>query len=499
MADNLSPAAPLSAPPELLAACPKFRILVLGSPESTKQELFCQVFGTDLGKKSVGDAFSLGHEIEQELDLHDQNSRLAIHTSFNFVTDDASHYDRTCDFLRARSAPSTDPADRIHSVWYCVASEEDRPVAELEKRFFTSGLPLAAPNVPVIIVFTKYDEFVNQVRIDWSRDAQQRGLSKLPVAHILRDLSSEKFDQQIGAKWDRVLSQTVPRVCVSSGDGEDDARSVEELAERTLAGLRDRSVKYAFAAAQRNSALISTQFSANIAADYFEVDTGHARKLPGVDMRYILPNFFAKAVALFNLHDDPALLDATATLLPQILNATFDPSQQPLLAECLTQSSTDPRTILANLSPHERAVLLTQALAAPLLFLHRLAATQWPHGDGHAAAHTLTARAVARVLDEIRAGAERRAVLQTVEASPLFTTCTLRSAIADLLVAAVGRGVKGGGAAVAATAAAAGRLQTGGSRGYVEDDHAQVPLTFAAERGPDDVVLPCGLTILPLT
>lgn len=50
MADNLSPAAPLSAPPELLAACPKFRILVLGSPESTKQELFCQVFGTDLGK-----------------------------------------------------------------------------------------------------------------------------------------------------------------------------------------------------------------------------------------------------------------------------------------------------------------------------------------------------------------------------------------------------------------------------------------------------------------
>jgi hypothetical protein len=40
----------LPPPSEFLTACPKFRILVLGNPESTKQELFTQIFGVDLEK-----------------------------------------------------------------------------------------------------------------------------------------------------------------------------------------------------------------------------------------------------------------------------------------------------------------------------------------------------------------------------------------------------------------------------------------------------------------
>lgn len=42
----------LSPPSEFLAPCPKFRILVLGNPESTKQEIFSKVFGVDLEKVS---------------------------------------------------------------------------------------------------------------------------------------------------------------------------------------------------------------------------------------------------------------------------------------------------------------------------------------------------------------------------------------------------------------------------------------------------------------
>lgn len=40
----------LTPPSEFLAACPKFRLLVLGSPESTKLELFTKIFGVDLEK-----------------------------------------------------------------------------------------------------------------------------------------------------------------------------------------------------------------------------------------------------------------------------------------------------------------------------------------------------------------------------------------------------------------------------------------------------------------
>lgn len=41
---------PLCPPSEFLASCPQFRILVLGNPESTKQEIFSKVFGVDLEK-----------------------------------------------------------------------------------------------------------------------------------------------------------------------------------------------------------------------------------------------------------------------------------------------------------------------------------------------------------------------------------------------------------------------------------------------------------------
>ncbi len=132
-------------------------------------------------------------------------------------------------------------------------------MSELEEHFFSIGWPSAAPAVPLILVFTKYDEFVSQVQLDWAREAQQGGLSKVAVSHILRDLSSKKFEQEIGSRWDGVLNGTVPRVCVSEGDEDDDARSLEELTEKTLETLRERSVRYAFSTAQRNSALISTR------------------------------------------------------------------------------------------------------------------------------------------------------------------------------------------------------------------------------------------------
>ena len=45
-----SPIPILTRPESFLAPCPKFRILVLGNPESTKQELFSKVFGVDLEK-----------------------------------------------------------------------------------------------------------------------------------------------------------------------------------------------------------------------------------------------------------------------------------------------------------------------------------------------------------------------------------------------------------------------------------------------------------------
>ncbi|EAQ88852.1 hypothetical protein CHGG_05471 [Chaetomium globosum CBS 148.51] len=490
----------LTPPSEFLSACPKFRLLVLGNPESTKRELFTKIFGVDLEKKLVDDAFSAGHDIEQELDLHGQNSRLAIHTNLNAGAGDDANYERIRDFLSSRATSSTKQEDRIHCVWYCVASEEGRSVTELEQRFFFGGLHSASPWVPLILVFTKYDEFVSQVKLDWSRGAQEQGLSKVAVSHILRDLSSKKFEKHIGQKWDEVLGGSVPRVCVSSGDEDDDVRSDEVLAEATLAALRNKSVKYAFAAAQRNSALISTRFAADTAAtDYFEVDTGHARKQHGTAIADILPHFFTRAIQIFNLRDPTAALTSDPALLAHILEATFDASQHGLVAECLntnttTDADTNPTSLIAHLTPHERAVLLTQTLTSILLFLHRLADTQQ---TTTATPSGLTRAALTRQLTETHsAPTERRAVLETVESSAVFSSCTLHGQVAEVMVRAVQ------GAARAREGSTGGRRHAGAPRGIVVEDDSElqeISLSFVNDQGPDDVVLPSGLTLLPLT
>lgn len=215
--------------------------------------------------------FQDSHDIEQELDLEGQNKRLAIYTSPNFQSDDEENYRRVCDFISSRDAETELLDKRIHCIWYCVAGEEERPVSRLEARFFGSELALVAPQVPIIIAFTKYDHFVSKVQLDWSKNAQERGLSKVAVTHILNDLTTKRFEKTIAKRWDKVLlddkgrskGRKVPRVCVASGDdpGSDDS-SFEALATTTLDSLRewkDWHVKLAFAAAQRNSASISTQ------------------------------------------------------------------------------------------------------------------------------------------------------------------------------------------------------------------------------------------------
>ena len=236
------------------------------------------------------------------------------------------------------------------------------------------------------------------------------------------------------------------------------------------------------------------QVAAETASAYFSVDTGHARKLPGMDMRDILPNFFTKAIQLFNMRDPTATL-ADPTLLRRALDATFDASQKALLTDSLGSSGTSSSSLVLNLSPHERAVLLAQALAGALLFLHRLADSQWPY-DAFLAPYTLTPGAVARQLEELRGGRERREALETVEASTVFTTCALRKGVADLLVRAVER------ADAVRFAGAGGNQHHGAPRAVVVEDDSElqeISLSFVNDKGPDDMVLPCGLTILPLT
>jgi len=224
---------------------------------------------------------------------------------------------------------------------------------------------------------------------------------------------------------------------------------------------------------------------AEAATEYFTVDTDHARKIDGVDVRDIMPNFWTKAVKVFNMRDTGSVL-ANPDLLEKVLLTVFDKDQRPLLDESLHRSSTDPNIVL-GLSPHERAVLMTQAIASVVLFLDDLAETQWPQRDPFG---TVTMQTVESELRAIGAGRARKELLETIEGSYVFTSCPLKQAIADLIVKAVEK---------------ADQIASPHGRGarrtsiMVDDSELQeISLSYVNDKGPDDMVLPCGLTILPL-
>jgi hypothetical protein len=217
-------------------------------------------------------------------------------------------------------------------------------------------------------------------------------------------------------------------------------------------------------------------------------------------MRDILPNFLSKAVKVFNMRDTASVLNNSSTEVTspvqRILEATFDTNQQPLLKESLNTSGTESTrtTLLLNLSPHERAVLLTQALASIVLFLYRLAETQWPHRD--TVDCTLTRQMVDNVLGSIRSGSgneKKKKVLETIESSLIFTSCPMKQAIANLIVEAV------------QLAAHEIDLSHWGHEHEsvinVEEDLGLQEISFSSAvsgKRAGDVVLPSGLRVLPL-
>lgn len=236
----------------------------------------------------------------------------------------------------------------------------------------------------------------------------------------------------------------------------------------------------------------SVSDAADAVAEYFSVDTGHARKISGVEMRDIMPNFFTKAVRIFNMRDRARVLERPE-LLEQVLVATFGADQRPLLQESLHKSSIEPG-ILLSLSPHERAVLLVQALTAVVMFLDKLADTQWPHRNHDAFPGVLTWHTVEHEIRDIGSGRARRALLGTIEHSPIFTSCALTGAIADLIVEAVETADK-----VADKVAEPHGRRASKDILVVDDaELEEISLSFVNDKHPGDMVLPCGLTILPL-
>jgi hypothetical protein len=132
----------------------------------------------------------------------------------------------------------------------------------------------------------------------------------------------------------------------------------------------------------------------------------------------LLSQSFAKIRDIFNLNDPSGVLTEPSTL-DRVLNSIFDTTALPLVTEKSVR-------IAAGLDDHDKSCLFVQAVAGMVLIFRHLSA-----------AGTVSASLLSRELQLFSESEQRRAALDKIGGSSLFSSCYTKIALVDFVMAAI--------------------------------------------------------------
>ncbi|KAG6871990.1 hypothetical protein C0995_014089 [Termitomyces sp. Mi166 len=137
-----------------------FRILVIGRANAGKTTLLKRVCNTDEDPCIYDKENKLRgiHDINRPFAFR-SNPQFIFHDSPGFETGDESQLKKVQNFIKER-AKVTDVQEQLHAIWFCFTPNKTRFLLELEEKFFNED---SWSNVPVIAIFTKFDDFIAQV------------------------------------------------------------------------------------------------------------------------------------------------------------------------------------------------------------------------------------------------------------------------------------------------------------------------------------------------
>jgi len=195
----------------------KFRVLIIGRANAGKTSILQRVCETAEspgiyrpgpgGKRErvqLNPTIERGeHNIEDELIFTDHDSYI-FHDSCGFEAGSEDELKIVQDFVRRKSRGGQ-WEDRLHAIWYCIPMDNDRPGLEL--KYFDDICP--DRNVPVIAVFTKYDQFRRDISFKLEDQGCDPALRDAEVENVFKQyylanlmgsppfirLESEDFDE----------------------------------------------------------------------------------------------------------------------------------------------------------------------------------------------------------------------------------------------------------------------------------------------------------------
>ncbi|KAI6007079.1 hypothetical protein EDD15DRAFT_2358171 [Pisolithus albus] len=292
---------------DLIAQCPRFRVLVVGKTGVGKSSLIDRVFGT----KTTGVADDKPGEAKIEDGLiSPQNDRFILHDSKGFEPGEGGNYDTVTSFIEARKK-EPHIKDQLHAVWFCFPV----PMVHYGERLLEDGAEKfleqsneALRSIPTVFVFTKYDRLIKHMQ-------------KVPGRNPAADVESEAnlyLQRHCVEPIQRSLKgKAILHVAVSSRPNHQ--RGLDELTkltyERVAESFTSKSntvspVPFAAAGAQRVEPGVKIQSSINVGKQRYWRALASSTNFLGFTMLDCLGVIHTDIISVWNFYDPSKYLSS---------------------------------------------------------------------------------------------------------------------------------------------------------------------------------------------
>ncbi|KZP25588.1 hypothetical protein FIBSPDRAFT_687362, partial [Athelia psychrophila] len=230
----------------------RIRILIIGRANAGKTTVLQKVCGTtkepevfDASGNKVLDPFAVDrglHDINNAT-VFKTNPGFIFHDSRGFESGGAQELEDVKAFISARS-DSTELGDQIHAIWYCIPVDDDRPFIKAEIDFFSE---CGTGNVPVIVLFTKFDAMDDKAFTELRRSGVSTADARVQApGHAVQMFERDLRDVLYGMKYP-------PKSHVLLRDMNEPHASCNELVDSTSNAMNNEVLKLLFISTQRSN------------------------------------------------------------------------------------------------------------------------------------------------------------------------------------------------------------------------------------------------------
>ncbi|KAI6155976.1 hypothetical protein BKA82DRAFT_4084406 [Pisolithus tinctorius] len=238
----------------------KFRVLIIGRANAGKTSILQRVCETTESPKiyrvsggrreevHLDPTIERGnHDIEDEL-IFTNHEGYIFHDSCGFEAGNEDELRAVQDFVH-RKVTERRLRDRLHAIWYCIPMESARP--GLDMKFFDAVC--SDKNVPVIAVFTKYDQFKLDIQMDLEDESEGNAT---PTLEDINEEAEKIFQDEY---WN-VIKGSSPKY-VRLENMHEAGASCSALIIETANALHEDVLRHMLVAVQRENLMISVEMA----------------------------------------------------------------------------------------------------------------------------------------------------------------------------------------------------------------------------------------------